>query len=211
MTSARSRARLPQPPGERENCDRVRAGDRAAFEQVWRDHRAAVARYAERLGCRAPYEVDDLVSDTFASTLRALLGGRGPLGDVRPYLFSVARSHHQRRSARNRREYPVANIGEHVGERAGFGEQGGAGAEADEAAELLSALAPAHRQVLRMRYLEGQSVPDMSVRLGVSTTVVSSRLYRARRAMRQARGAHRAMLQARSDGRPGFAAPVREG
>ncbi|MFF4404781.1 RNA polymerase sigma factor [Streptomyces sp. NPDC001262] len=168
---------------DRELCDRIRAGDREAFRHVWQDHCTAVHRYTARVGRLSADEVEDVVADTFTSTLKALLNGHGPQDEVRPYLFSVARSHCQRTYVRRHREYLVDTIDENCGAD-GFEER--SPAEADEMAELLAELVPSHREALRLRYLDGLTVVEVSALFGVTAGVMTARLYRARGALRRA-------------------------
>ncbi|GAA3223806.1 sigma-70 family RNA polymerase sigma factor [Actinocorallia longicatena] len=70
----------------------VRVGDDAAAEELYRRHHTAVLAFAGRL-CRDPLTAEDLASEAFTRTLRAVrTGASGPSGGWRPYLYAVARN-----------------------------------------------------------------------------------------------------------------------
>ena len=56
---------------------RAREGDRAAFTEIFRRHRADVARLVHRMMGRQPEAVDDLVQDVFIQVHRSLGDFRG--------------------------------------------------------------------------------------------------------------------------------------
>ncbi|MFF3689757.1 sigma-70 family RNA polymerase sigma factor [Streptomyces sp. NPDC002187] len=65
-------------------------GSEASVEKLYRRHRSAVLSYA-RTCCRDPHTAEDLVSEAFARTLRAVRSGGGPEAAWRPYLLTVVR------------------------------------------------------------------------------------------------------------------------
>jgi RNA polymerase sigma factor (sigma-70 family) len=69
--------------------DRVRAGDDAAYEALWRRHVDAARQLAGRVA--GPSDADDLASEAFTRTLRAIRSGGGPDAAFRPYLLSTVR------------------------------------------------------------------------------------------------------------------------
>ncbi|MEY9847688.1 RNA polymerase sigma factor (sigma-70 family) [Streptacidiphilus sp. BW17] len=69
----------------------VRAGDDAAYEELYRRHVAAVRRYA-RTCCRDSFTAEDLAGEVFARTLQALRAGKGPDIAVRAYLLTAVRN-----------------------------------------------------------------------------------------------------------------------
>ncbi|GAA2654914.1 hypothetical protein GCM10010400_09110 [Streptomyces aculeolatus] len=62
----------------------------AALDEIYRRHRGPVLAYA-RSCTRDSYTAEDLASEAFARTLRAVRGGRGPDGAWRPYLLTTVR------------------------------------------------------------------------------------------------------------------------
>ena len=70
---------------------RVRAGDRAAFGELYRRH-SGPATTLSRQFARSAAESDDLVSESFARVLDNLLSGKGPDTAFRAYLFTTIRN-----------------------------------------------------------------------------------------------------------------------
>jgi RNA polymerase sigma factor (sigma-70 family) len=70
--------------------ERMRAGEDAAYEELYRRHAEAVRRYA-RTCCRDAYTADDLTAEVFARMLQAVRGGSGPEHAVRAYLLTSVR------------------------------------------------------------------------------------------------------------------------
>ncbi|MFE7749443.1 sigma-70 family RNA polymerase sigma factor [Streptomyces sp. NPDC057428] len=68
----------------------MRAGEDAAYEEMFRRHSGAVRRYA-RTCCRDAHTADDLTAEVFARTLQAVRGGKGPEEAVRAYLMTAVR------------------------------------------------------------------------------------------------------------------------
>ncbi|MFJ4568307.1 sigma-70 family RNA polymerase sigma factor [Streptomyces caelestis] len=78
------------PPSDADLIDRMRSGDDAAYEELYRRHAQAVRRYA-RTCCRDAYTADDLTAEVFARMLQAVRGGSGPEHAVRAYLLTSVR------------------------------------------------------------------------------------------------------------------------
>src|SRR3954454_15859037 len=82
---------------------RVRAGDLAAFGELYDRHHQAALRYARHL-TRSTADADDTVSEAFTRILTALGTGNGPDVAFRPYLLTVVRRTHLDRLRANGRE-----------------------------------------------------------------------------------------------------------
>ena len=67
----------------------VRAGDDAAYAELWTRHQGAARRMAAQVA--EPGDVDDLVSESYYRVLRVVKAGSGPQDAFRPYLFSTMR------------------------------------------------------------------------------------------------------------------------
>ncbi|WP_158791131.1 RNA polymerase sigma factor, partial [Streptomyces sp. NRRL WC-3549] len=65
-------------------------GDVEAAAELYRRHAPAALSYA-RGCCRDPHTAEDLTSEAFARTVRAVRDGKGPLDAWRPYLLAVVR------------------------------------------------------------------------------------------------------------------------
>lgn len=68
----------------------ARAGDDAAFAELWRRHAAAGAVAARQFAHIA--DADDLLSEAYLRILAALRRGGGPRGAFRPYLYRTIRN-----------------------------------------------------------------------------------------------------------------------
>lgn len=75
---------------DRAALDAVRSGDVDAYGAIYSRHVAAVRRLARRMAADR-HEADDIVSDVFANTLRAIRHGRGPTDDAEAYLLRSVR------------------------------------------------------------------------------------------------------------------------
>ena len=90
----------------------VRAGDRAAFAQLYERHERAARRMARQLSA-SPHDVDDLVAEAFARVLDMLSAGRGPDSAFRAYLLTAVRNGMYERARRNRRLELSEDMGRH--------------------------------------------------------------------------------------------------
>ncbi|GAA5007040.1 sigma-70 family RNA polymerase sigma factor [Kitasatospora paranensis] len=99
-----------RPPSDAELTVRVRAGDDAAYEEIYRRHVDPVRRYA-RTCCRDSFTAEDLAGEVFARTLQALKSGRGPEFAVRAYLLTAVRNVAAAWARTERREQLVDDFG----------------------------------------------------------------------------------------------------
>jgi len=90
----------------------VRAGDRAAFAQLYERHERAARRMARQLSA-SPHDVDDLVAEAFARVLDMLSAGRGPDSAFRAYLLTAVRNGMYERGRRSRRLELSDDMGRH--------------------------------------------------------------------------------------------------
>ncbi|MFI6447386.1 sigma-70 family RNA polymerase sigma factor [Kitasatospora sp. NPDC050543] len=95
-----------RPPSDAELTALVRAGDEAAYEEIYRRHAESVRRYA-RTCCRDSFTAEDLAGEVFARTLQALKAGKGPEFAVRAYLLTAVRNVAAAWSRSERREQLV--------------------------------------------------------------------------------------------------------
>lgn len=127
---------------------------------------------------------DEIVQDTLLRAWRAADRYDPERGDVRTWLFTIARNlvvdHHRRRGAR-----PVVPV-----DGDGLDGPGGDGIDIDRAverwqvAEALARLSPAHRDAIVEIHLRASSVAEAAERLGVPAGTVKSRVYYGLRALR---------------------------
>ncbi|MFJ1757554.1 sigma-70 family RNA polymerase sigma factor [Kitasatospora sp. NPDC088134] len=193
-----ARATVPAPAdpvdGERPASDaeltaRVRAGEDAAYEEIYRRHADAVRRYA-RTCCRDSFTAEDLAGEVFARTLQALKAGKGPEFAVRAYLLTAVRNVAAAWARSDRREQLVDDF-------TGFAEGSAATIEfdlADPGADAW-ALALADRRMVMRAYaelpeddrvvlwhteVERESPKTVAVMLGKTANATAVQAHRAR-------------------------------
>lgn len=165
---------------------RSASGDSRAFDALVVRYAADVHRFVGSLGVHGA-DAEDVLQDTFLSAWRGAATYRGD-GSARAWLFSVARNA-VRHSVRRRvgepdRFAPLEAVDslEAIAEAAGWGSS--AESTARDTAELvrtaLARLAPADREILVLRDMEGLSGDETAAALSLSLAGMKSRLHRAR-------------------------------
>jgi RNA polymerase sigma-70 factor (ECF subfamily) len=168
--------------------ERALAGDRAALEDLWQEHRRWVAVV---LLAHKPREadVDDLLQDV-ARVLVARIGEVRDPGAFKPWLRTVA-INLARTSGRRMRPNSWWTAAAH--NRDGLGERerrdGAAGAAAMEEGRRLLALAEqldeGYREPLLLKAIRGMSYRQIGELLGLPETTVETRIARGRRMLRE--------------------------
>lgn len=151
-------------------------------------HEAAVWRYARAL-TSDPIEAEDLLQETFLAAIRGGAGFAGE-GSARAWLLAITR-HALHRLRRRRVGEPARTEPlDELGAAAGWGEDPEAalsGAEAHAGLHrAIESLAPADREVLVLRDLEGLSGEATAALLGLPLATTKTRLHRARLRLRAA-------------------------
>ena len=162
------------------------------FERVYRSHVGAVTAYFARRS-REPQTVADLTADTFLEAMRSFATFDPRRGDVRPWLFAIARHVYAKHSERGTLERDAA--ARHAGHRA---------LDNDETEELLrridsaqrgreivarlSALAPLDREAIELVGVAELTPKEAAKVLGVSSGGLRVRLSRARARLRKEQG-----------------------
>jgi RNA polymerase sigma-70 factor, ECF subfamily len=165
---------------------RAAAGDRPAFDELYRRTSPwLLARLRRR--CTDDDLVADVMQETYLAVWRAAGSFAGAAsGSAAGWLWTVA-AHRLvdafRRRARQSR-MPAAALGEPVAPAAE--DEVMAGQVGQELEHALLALPPEARAVLRAMVLDGFSVRETSLLLGVPENTVKSRARRARIALREA-------------------------
>lgn len=162
---------------------RLREGDNAAYDALYREHASAVRRYA--LSARRPgIDVDDVVAEVFLRVLRAVRAGHGPRDHVRTYLITaVRRVISEWLSAR--RDEPMHN--EQLGERAGAdGDHQSQEAERELLARAFDRLPARWRAVLWRTEVEGHRPAGIAAEFGLTPNATAVLAHRARRGLRAA-------------------------
>lgn len=132
----------------------------------------------------------DLVQETFLEAVRSAPGFRGDSA-LSTWLCTIARRRVGRHYERERRQ-EVARRGLQLlhgdGELADPATGDDDVDRRDEIVRALGGLSPLHRQVLVLKYLDGQTVEEIAAALGRSRVQIQSLLQRARTGLRQALG-----------------------
>ncbi|WP_106815444.1 sigma-70 family RNA polymerase sigma factor [Microbacterium timonense] len=171
----------PLPRSDEELVAAARAGDDAAYAQLWERHVASARRAARAVSPHA--DPDDIVSEAFTSILSAIRKGGGPQEGFRPYLFATVRNV-AASWGRRTTELPLDDLDERAADSA---------AEFAELVADRSVLAQAFRELPeRWRTLlwyievEGMKPREVAPLLGMTPNAVSALVYRAREGFKQA-------------------------
>jgi RNA polymerase sigma factor (sigma-70 family) len=167
-----------------ELCDRVRAGDIAAFGELWTRHekpgRAAAASIT------STFDADDVVAESFLRILDAMQAGHGPTRAFRPYLYATIRST-AARWGRQRREIPIEHAETIEDDR--FSEESNRVAiDRALSKDALKTLPTRWQQALWYSEVEEMSASEIAPLLGMTPNAVAALTYRARDGLRKAWG-----------------------
>lgn len=181
---------MPAEPYSAALLDAARAGDPAAVEELLRRVQPRLLRFGLRM-CGDPEDAQDVLQETLLAALRALPGFEGR-SSLDTWLYAIARRHCVKKRRRSKfapaHELPLEGDSEALTLRdpARTADQ-----EVDDrrlAAALegaIQALAPAYREVLLLRDVEGLTAPQVGQALGLGVEAVKSRLHRARGQVRR--------------------------
>lgn len=162
---------------------RLAAGDRGALDALVARHGPAMRRMTEAIVGRDGAQ-DAVQESLLAAFLRASTWNPS-VGPVRPWLLAIARHEAYRQAPRAGHvaldDVPLIALGVHAGWSADDPETMVARAEDHERlAWAIASLAPADREVLILRDLEGVSGEETARVLGLELQGMKSRLHRAR-------------------------------
>jgi len=165
---------------------RVIAGDPAAIDELFRCTHEALTRYL-RGRCGNAADADDALQNTFENATRFLDGYRGD-ATPRSWLFRVAANActRMRRGKKN-----TASLHVPVEDRALIDErspdpEARLTSRADVVLAAVAALDPVDRTVILLRDGQGLSAKETAAQLGLTEAAVKSRLFRARKVVREA-------------------------
>lgn len=165
---------------------RAKAGDASALEALLAEVAPAVHRFGLRM-CKNAHDAEDVLQETLMAIAGHLpeFEGRASFSS---WTFAIARSAcgRRRRGAKNRP--PLSD--DHALEVPAAGASPEARASERELARLLSsaldALPDDQREAIQLRDVEGVSVKDAAVAIGITVEALKSRVHRAREALREA-------------------------
>lgn len=160
----------------------TRAGDGAAFGELWRRHSRAARTVARSF--TSSLDPDDLVQESFAKIYQALQKGGGPTGAFRPYLFTTVRN---TASAwgRARREASIDTL-ESFEDPASRDEETMAALDRSLTATAFRSLPTRWQEVLWYCEVESMTPQQVAPLLAMKPNAVAALAYRAREGLRQA-------------------------
>jgi len=171
-----------------ELIERVRAGDTAAFRDLFRAHRADVARLAHRL-LGSDSELDDIVQDVFLQVHRSIREFRGQARfSTWLYRVTVNVVLMSRRAARSRpalvesADFHVANRGD---ERALPDERLSQRQRVEAFRRLLDRLTEKKRTVYILHELQGIAPAEIAEIVSAPVLTIRTRLFYARRELQK--------------------------
>ncbi|GHJ33083.1 hypothetical protein TPA0910_75160 [Streptomyces hygroscopicus subsp. sporocinereus] len=161
-------------------------GSPAAADLLYRRHHAATLRYA-RTCCRDPHDAEDLTSEAFFRTFRAVRSGGGPRGPWRPYLLTVVRHTAMEWSAGERRVLLTADVAFWREHAATADPEQRVVAREDRRLLIRSfrALPERWQTVLWLTLVEEEPPHRAAVALGLSPSGLTSLAFRAREGLRE--------------------------
>ncbi|MEN0065905.1 MAG: RNA polymerase sigma factor [Myxococcota bacterium] len=161
---------------------RIATGDRAALGALVERHEAMVHRYARSL-TRDAEAAEDAMQQAFLDVLRGARTFRGA-STVRAWLLTVTRHavfrHARRRAGEPEHHVPFDELASLAGWGADPEELAGRASDRALVRRALDTLAPAFREVVTLRDLEGFSGEETARILGITLAATKSRLHRAR-------------------------------
>ena len=171
----------PADPDDQALMERVKQGDRQAFESLYSRHGPPIMRFLYRL-CADRALAEDLTQDVFLKVWHAAAGWR-PLGRVSTWLFQIAKYHWWNEAAKHKRRRPIRGSQVLPAEDAAPDDPdaptpGEALARAESAAAVEAALAelsPKLRVVFVLVRLEGVSYAETAEIVGIPVGTVKSR------------------------------------
>ncbi|MFD8565787.1 sigma-70 family RNA polymerase sigma factor [Streptomyces sp. NPDC059639] len=158
-----------------------------ALAELYRRHRAAVLARARQFA--GDHSAEDLASEAFLRTVRAVRRGSGPAGDWRPYLLTVVRNTAAEYAKAARAEVPLADFQLWSESLPDAMEPEGVVLHSEETRLLIRgfrSLPERWQSVLWQRLVNDRSTADVAHSLGLTPNGVTSLLGRAQEGLRSA-------------------------
>ncbi len=161
---------------------RARAGDEAAFLELWRSLQPRLLRFLRVLGCDDP---DDVASETWLHVVRDLHRFSGGDEDFRRWLFAIGRNRAiDAARARSRRPAsPVARGLDILADDQLVEDQVLDGMSVAGAVAIVARLSPDQAEAVALRVIAGLDTPDVAKILGKSAGAVRVALHRGLKAL----------------------------
>jgi RNA polymerase sigma-70 factor (ECF subfamily) len=161
---------------------RCQAGDRAAFEELIGLYQPRLRYFLARM-VGDDHGADDLLQEVWLDVYRGVARLAEP-GAFSTWLYRIARR--RALGARRRRHQPPASLdGIDLPELDEDEEEDFSAEDVERVHAALGRLAPEHREVLLLRFMEEMSYEDIARVTGCHLGTVRSRLHYAKRALRR--------------------------
>ena len=173
---------------ERELIQRMKSGDRAAFDQIYEKYHVPLFRSAYLI-CGNREDAEDVLQDTFV-TCWLCIGQLRKEESFRCWIFRIMTQTARKRAKERSRQLPDEDIVNRIDQiavsrRMEAEDEYERTADKTVIEEALSALDQASREVVVLYYYEEMSVREVAKTLGLLEGTVKSRLYFARRKMKK--------------------------
>jgi RNA polymerase sigma-70 factor (ECF subfamily) len=166
---------------------RVGAGDTGAFADLVRRHQDRVFGMALRTTGK-PEDAEDLAQDVFLSVFRGLAGFKGD-AQFTTWLYRIAWNRCADWLRRNRkpgrRTVPLEEADDVADERADPATEAVGRDDHRRLRRAIDGLDERYRSVIEMAGVQGMSYAEVGAALGLPVKTVETRLYRARRQLRE--------------------------
>lgn len=161
---------------------RCQAGDEAALAELIERYQARLRYYVRKM-LKDSHRTEDVLQEVWLNVFRAIPRLAEPAA-FRVWLYRIARGRTLRELRRRRIVLPIPADFELI-DSAGATERDSAILEnAERVHRALDDLAPEHRDVIVLQYLEGMTYDEIAEVTGCPIGTVRSRLHYARRALR---------------------------
>jgi RNA polymerase sigma-70 factor (ECF subfamily) len=161
---------------------RCQAGDRAAFGELVAVHQQRLFYFLHKM-LRDVHAAEDVLQEVWLAVFRDLPGLADP-GAFVAWLYRIAR-HRVLHELRKRRQ-PLSPLEDLDGQAEETPDEVLSAEDAEEVHAAIDELAPEHREVLLLRFIEEMSYQEMAGVLGCRLGTVRSRLHYAKAALRRA-------------------------
>ena len=163
---------------------RIEAGDRLAFETLYRDHHAKLDRFLSGL-LRTPEQVEEVLNDTLVAVWRKPAGFRGA-SKLSTWIFSIA--YRKALRARARFDLPVEdlNAGLRVSADPGPHQEYEWAQTQVLLRNALGGLSVEHRTVVELTYFHELAYHDIAMIMDCPVDTVKSRMFYAKRKLKAA-------------------------
>ncbi|MGW8552633.1 sigma-70 family RNA polymerase sigma factor [Streptomyces tubercidicus] len=179
------RPATPQPSTEVSDAHLIastRAGDCAAYEELYSRHRKAAAAYARRFAS-CEVDIDDLVAEAFTNVLHVIRKGAGPTEFFRAYLLRSIK-HYAFRNARQQQRTVLTDVWDSHDLAEPLRDSTTEAFDQHAVSAAFKSLPERWQAVLWHSEVEGEAPTTIGRLLGLRPNSVSALAYRAREGLR---------------------------